>query len=267
MRRAVKSLLRGIIPAALRPGLKTTYRRIRFFGLSGKCPFCRARLRRFLPFGLELPVLAEKQIVGGGFRENALCPVCGSLDRERLVYLYLVNRNNDFSKPCSLLHVAPETQLKKTLMRSSNLRYFTGDLLDSTVMTRMDLTHIPLPTDSFDAIICNHVLEHIPEDYRAMAELYRVLKPGGWAILQVPISLRLESTLEDFSISTPEGRELTFGQRDHVRIYARDYASRLAHAGFQVEVFDWRADSGKFGGPKNLYGLLEGERLYVAGKL
>ncbi len=129
-------------------------------------------------------------------------------------------------------------------------------------MVRMDITDIQFPENSFDAIICNHVLEHVIDDYKAMTELHRVLKPGGWAILQVPISLSLDKTYEDFSITTARGREEAFGQDDHVRIYAKDYASRLEQAGFKVNVFNWDAVAGSFGGSSNKYGLNEDEQIY-----
>ena len=126
--------------------------------------------------------------------------------------------------------------------------------------SQMDLAHIPFPDGTFDAIICNHVLEHIVDDLKAMAELHRVLKPGGWSILQVPISLSLRTTYEDFSIATPKEREEAFGQNDHVRIYGQDYVSRLERAGFKVNVFDWWTEAAGFGGPSNLYGLNQRER-------
>jgi predicted SAM-dependent methyltransferase len=115
-------------------------------------------------------------------------------------------------------------------------------------------------------IICNHVLEHIIDERRAMYELYSILKQGGWAILQVPISVSLESTYEDFSIITPSEREQVFGQADHVRIYARDYTQRLEQVGFAVDIFDWTANNHCFGGQKNKFGLIEDERVYCARK-
>jgi predicted SAM-dependent methyltransferase len=150
--------------------------------------------------------------------------------------------------------------------QQNNLDYVTADLLAPDVMVKMDLTDIPFPDGAFDAIICNHVLEHIIDDRKAMSELYRVLKPSGWAILQVPISLTLESTYEDFSITTEKGREDAFGQGDHVRIYGKDYKTRLQQTGFKVDIFDWTAESTNFGGYKNLFSLIEDERLYVAKK-
>jgi len=267
VRNAIKTALKMAIPAKIQPAVKTAYRKLWYFGFAHKCPFCGSHFREFLPLGLNHRVLREKQVVGGGYRLNSVCPACGSLDRERLLYLYLLHKSDIFTRPCKLLHLAPEEQLEKVLRRCSNIDHVTADLLSPIVMARMDITRIPLPDDSFDVIICCHVLEHIIDDQRAITELYRVLKPGGWAILQVPISPVLEKTFEDYSITTPEGRGEAFGQQDHVRLYARDYEKRLARAGFRVELFSWLAEPEKFGGRKNFFCLIMEEWLYVARKL
>jgi ubiquinone/menaquinone biosynthesis C-methylase UbiE len=104
---------------------------------------------------------------------------------------------------------------------------------------KVDITNIPFEDSVFDVILCNHVLEHIPDDLNAMAELYRVLKSGGWGIFQVPLDNRNNSTYEDFSITTPEARQKAFGQKDHVRIYGKDYPDRLRKVGFDVKTNDF----------------------------
>ncbi len=266
IRDVVKAALKRVIAPRFRPVARAAYRKIRYFGFSYKCPFCGSGLRRLFPFGSAMPVLTQQRVVGGGWRPNSVCPVCGSFDRERLLYLYLLHESDLFTKPVRLLHVAPEERLKRILSRSSNIHYVSADLLALDVMVRMDITRIPLPDASFDVILCNHVLEHIVDDQRALGELLRVLKPGGWSILQVPISLALQATYEDFLVTTPHGREEAFGQNDHVRIYARDYDARLSGAGFQVEVFRWAAKAEKFGGGRNLFSLIVEERIYVARK-
>lgn len=119
---------------------------------------------------------------------------------------------------------------------------------------------------SFDAVICNHVLEHVPDDVAAMAEVFRVLAPGGWAMLQVPFAVKLARTYEDPTIRSPEARREAFGQRDHVRIYGRDYTERLESVGFRVETFRWTEHAASFGGPRNLYGLNPEEQVFVARK-
>jgi SAM-dependent methyltransferase len=253
-------------PAKFRSGLKALYTKLRFAGIRYKCPFCGSRLRTLLPHGWSFPVLREKKVVGAGYRQNSLCPVCGSEDRERLLYLYLVHKTDILRKPQTLLHIAPEERVRSVLVSKTNLDYLTADLYKQNVSLRMDVTDIHFPDGSFDAIICNHVLEHVIDDRKAVLELFRVLRPGGWAILQVPVSLSLNSTYEDSSITTPAAREQAFGQRDHVRIYAEDYAARLAQAGFQVNAFKWTAEAEHFGGARNTFGLIEEESVYLASK-
>jgi SAM-dependent methyltransferase len=266
MKEVIKTFSKILIPAKLQPGLEAIYLRMFYFGFRYQCPICNSRLRTFLPFGFNFPVLEEKKVVAGGYRQNALCPVCGSLDRWRLLYLYLLRKTDIFEKPKKLLHVAPEGKVADILRAKGNIDYLTADISSKDVMVEMDITDIRFPNDSFDAIICNHVLEHVVDDDKAMSELYRTLKPGGWAILQVPISLTLKNTYEDFSITTVTAREEAFGQGDHVRIYAEDYQDRLAQAGFQVNVFKWINEAEDFGGRGNVFGLNEEERVYFVRK-
>jgi SAM-dependent methyltransferase len=242
------------------------WRKLLYWGLRYQCPLCRSSLRTFLPFGARAPVFASLQVVGGGYRPNARCPSCGCLDRERLVYLSLLRVTNAFAQQTRLLHVAPERQLSGILKNQATIDYLTADLHSTQVMVKMDISTIPFPDGHFDGIICNHVLEHVRDDRTAMTELYRVLRPTGWAILQVPISLALDRTYEDFSITTPAGREAAFGQHDHVRIYARDYQDRLEDVGFKVNVFHWTARVHDFGGRRNRFGLNEREAVYLATK-
>ena len=130
---------------------------------------------------------------------------------------------------------------------------------------QMDLTNLAFCNESFDGFLCLHVLEHIPDDRKAMQELYRILKPGGWGILQVPMSLSLDKTYEDFSITSSSEREKVFGQSDHVRIYALDYLDRLAEAGFETKRFNWQEDK-EFDGVNNKYGLLQNESIFIGYK-
>lgn len=245
--------------------LKQIYIKAKFLGLNYQCPFCQSRLKRLKPFGLKFPVLVEKNVIGGGYRLNALCPVCNSLDRERLLYLYLLNKTNVFTDKLKLLHIAPEAGLSRVIKKHSNIDYLTSDINSNTVMVKMDITKIDLPDNSFDVIICNHVLEHIIDDKKAMHELHRVLKLGGWGILQVPISLSISKTFEDSSVVIPEKREEVFGQSDHVRIYALDYVDRLEESGFNVAQFKWWEDE-QFGPPKNKFGLIQDETLFIVTK-
>lgn len=260
----LRALARRVIPLPLRLWLVAGLRRIAYFGVRFQCPFCGGRFRRLLPFGLDLPVLRRAGVVGAGRRDHALCPVCLSSDRERLVYLFLLRRTAVFSQPHILLHVAPERHLQDVLRRSPGSRYVSADLSSPDVMVRMDIAQSPFCDGTFDAIICNHVLEHVPDDRGAMKEILRLLKTGGWALLQVPIGLALWQTVEDPQVRTPEAREAAFGQGDHVRIYAEDYRQRLESVGFQVCVDNFVEQLGEVEALR--YGLDPRERLYVCRK-
>ena len=267
MKKVIKSVIENLTPASVQPQIWRRYNRITNRGDRYECPLCGAHLRTLWPRGLNHPVLTQYDIIGGGYREQASCPVCGSTERERLVWLYISHRTDLIHRPARLLHVAPEPQLGAVLRRLPHLDYLSADLYEEDVMVKMDITDIDYPDASFDAIICNHVLEHIPEDVRAMRELFRVLAPGGWAILQVPLSEKIQTSVEDPAIVTPEDRARVFGQEDHVRIYAKaDYLSRLQAAGFQVIPFIWQEAGPEFGNPDNRYGLMPRETLFVASK-
>lgn len=207
----------------------------RYTGDRFECPFCHGRFAKFLSTGSDFAVLREQEVIGAGVRPNAVCPRCYSEDRERLVYLFLkICRPEVFAYEIKLLHIAPEPELSRVLRAQKNIDYLSGDLDSPRADLRMDITDIPQEDELFDVVICNHVLEHIPSDDKAMRELHRVLKPDGFAILQVPISMRLAQTDEDESVQLPAEREKRFGQCDHVRLYGRDYIERLSRAGFTV---------------------------------
>lgn len=184
-----------------------------------ECPCCGRCFRRFLYFG-HPP------------RRNALCPHCDALERHRLLWLYLEQRPALLQQARYLLHVAPEPRLSANLRRFAHLMPITIDLDQAGVDTYCDLQRLPFATNSFDAILCLHVLEHVPDDQQAMQELYRVLKVGGWTILQVPI--HRQTTFEDPRVQSPAERLRLFGQADHVRVYGLDYYKRLERAGFAV---------------------------------
>ena len=201
-------------------------------GNSYSCSVCNHSFSKFLPAGLKYSVLQKMKIVGGGYRKNVECPYCGSLDRERLVDIFLKSRSL-LQPEMQLLHIAPEKNIQK-MIRQKHVNAVFADLDSPLADVRMNIQQIQFPNNFFDAIICNHVLEHIPDDGLAMKELFRVLKPGGWAILQVPYSPLLQQSLEDPSVILPKDRIKVFGQSDHVRIYGLDYPSRLRSAGFVV---------------------------------
>jgi len=174
--------------------------------------------------------------------ENRLCWRCGSLERDRLLWLFLDSRPQLLADRPRLLHVAPERSLRERL-RTSASQYLGGDLDAAFADRRIDVTALEFGDDAFDAVVCNHVLEHVPDDRRAMRELRRVLRPGGWAVLLVPDVDRSE-TLEDPSVTDRAERERLFGQVDHVRRYGWDYLDRLLEAGLQPEVVDMEAELG-----------------------
>lgn len=238
----LKGLFKVLIPVRFRYGLKIFIRKIPYYGHKFYCPVCQSKTRIQKPLGFNFPVIKEKQIVGAGVR-LAMCPICESSDRIRLLFLFFKYKTDLFKKPQKLLHFAPEPALEEIFKQQSHIDYLTADLYRENVMEKIDITSISHPENSFDAIVCNHVLEHIPDDTRAMHELYRVLKPGGWAILQVPFSKILDTTFEDPSIITEKERELTFGQKDHVRIYGKDYPDKLRKSGFKVQEYQWTKGS------------------------
>ena len=262
--RHLQSLLKQITPKKYHTQLIDLYIKYKHFGFKFKCPFCGGHFRKLLPAGLDLQILKEKKVVGGGYRSNGHCPHCYSSDRERLIYLYLENKTNLFYENLKILHVAPEKNLQKFFMTLANIDYISADLDSPLAMVNMDITKIQYENNYFDIIICNHVLEHIPNDRQAMSELYRVLKPGGWSILQVPISLSLDRTYEDPTVTASDEREKKFGQSDHVRIYAKDYKDRLESVGFTVEVYSFGKELGD--STMHKYALLKDEDIYLASK-
>jgi len=247
VRRLIPKKIYHVMVSAYLSMIKYPYLII-YSGNRVKCPFCKHSFRKFLPDGWKLPV--AKHIIGGGYRKNVICPFCRSTDRERLVYLYL-KKNNLVGRKLRLLHVAPEKNLQEFL--KNRTRYTSVDLDSPRAKVKMDITDIRYPDNTFDAVICNHVLEHVPDDKKAMQELRRVLKPGGWAIIQVPLSSKLAKTLEKPSVKSPEQRKKVYGQADHVRLYGRDYRKRLEEAGFGVSLKH-------ISNPK--FGLNEQEKIY-----
>lgn len=163
-----------------------------------------------------------------------MCPCCDSLDRHRMLWLYLHNRTSIFRDRLKVLHFAPEPAIQKRLRASPNLEYTSADLDSPLAMVSLDITDMPYAENTFDVVLCSHVLEHILDDRKAMSELYRILRPEGWALLLVPFDAARSETFEDPNVVDPKERERLFGQFDHVRVYGRDFKDRLEHAGFTV---------------------------------
>lgn len=186
------------------------------------CPICGGRYRRFLPFGLD-------------GRRNARCPGCGSLERHRFLWLWLRNEFGLLRRRARVLHVAPEPCVRDALAGNPALRYVSVDMFDPAADRTADLTALPFASGAFQIAICSHVLEHVMDDRAAMAELHRVLAPGGRAAVMVPVDMKRVSTFEDSAIDTAAGRSAAFGHPYHVRICGADYPDRLRAAGFVVD--------------------------------
>ena len=195
-------------------------------------------------------------------RPNALCWRCGSHERHRAQWLLFQRRPELLRDARSLLHVSPEWCLREHLARLPGLRYVTTDLDPAQdADLRLDLTALDLPDDAFDAVICSHVLEHVPDDGAAMRELRRVTAAGGWCLVMVPLALDRATTYEDPAITSPEDRRRAFLQADHVRLYAPDIAGRLRGAGFGVDVIDLHAELGPAGAAR--HGLLASDLVFL----
>jgi len=183
--------------------------------------------KSFLPYGY------------GNQRNNVLSPSTLSLERHRLLWLYLKNETDFFTAKKKVLHFAPEQAFYKRFRKMTNLDYTTTDLNSPLADVKADICDLPFEDSEYDVILCNHVLEHIPDDTKAMHELYRVLKPGGMGIFQIPQDLTRSVTFEDDSITDRKERAKIFGQYDHVRVYGRDYFEKLRSIGFKVEEVDY----------------------------
>ena len=185
--------------------------------------------RKFLPYGY------------GKQRENALSPSTLSLERHRLMWLFLKDNTNFFTaaKKLKVLHIAPEQCFLDIFRKQQNLNYITSDLESPIADVKADICDLPFKENEFDIVFCNHVLEHISNDTKAMQELYRVLKPGGFGIFQIPQDLSKAITFEDNTITDRKERAKLFGQYDHVRVYGRDYFDKLRSIGFKVDEVDY----------------------------
>lgn len=219
------------------------------------CPICGARYRKFMPYGYVHS------------RANALCPNCLSLERHRLLWLWLRRETDLFESFPQLLHIAPEVSLMRPLRRHFAThpgRYVTADLESPLAELHFDVQAIPLADESFDVLICNHLLEHVADDRLALREFRRILRPGGWGVLLSPVELDRAVTFEDDTITDPDERTRIFGQYDHRRIYGTDYAARLREAGFAVEEIDYAA---RLGETLRQHHALPEDRIYLVRRM
>ncbi|WP_298346169.1 class I SAM-dependent methyltransferase [uncultured Algibacter sp.] len=229
MKRFFKLIL-NTIPRPLLIRLSYIVRPILAFFLRGNKftdPIDGKSFKTFLPYGY------------GTQRTNVLSPSTLSLERHRLLWFYLQNETNFFSEKLKVLHFAPEQAFYKRFKKLDNLNYVTTDLNSPLADVKADICNLPFKDNEFDVIFCNHVLEHIPDDTKAMKELYRILKPSGWGIFQIPQDLNRKTTFEDNTITDKKERAKIFGQYDHVRVYGLDYFDKLRSIGFRVEEVDY----------------------------
>lgn len=228
-----------------------------YVGRGKECPLCGCRRRKFLPYGYVTQ------------RDNALCPNCLALERHRTLWLWLL-RESDIGRGAMalprLLHVAPEVALMRKFHKiyaAQPADYVTADLESPLADLHFDIQHIPLEDESFDVVICNHIMEHVEDDRLAMREILRIMRKGGWGVILSPVDLQRDKTFEDDTITDEAERTRIFGQYDHRRIYGRDYAERLREAGFEVYECDYaNLIPAK---EKQLYALTD-EPLYIVRK-
>lgn len=231
-----------------------TFAPILYRGNNVECPVCEKKFSKFLSYGSNV-----------AHRENVLCPYDLTLERHRLMYLYLKQESNFFTaENLSVLHMAPEQCFIDRFKKQKNLTYLTADIESPIADLHFDLHEIPLEDNRFDVVFCNHVMEHVEDPIQCMKELYRVMKKGAWAIMQVPQDFTRDKTYEDANIIDPKEREQHFWQKDHLRLFGKDYPQWLEKAGFRVEEFDLNKHFDK--NIINRFRLLQGEILYIAKK-
>jgi SAM-dependent methyltransferase len=260
--RVVRNTVRSV-PQPVRFGARKLF----YGGGSSVCPMCGNSVRTWLTHGNRAEVLYRRKVVGGMRRDHDECPICRSADRVRLMMLYLRDVLHVGERPLKVMHVAPDFGLHLWLRGRSQIDYVPTDLdlwryRHMTDVVQADLTDLPFEAETFDVVICSHVLEHVPDDRKAMSEIRRVLKSGGSALLMAPMATDGAGTDEDPGVEDPGERDRRFGQWDHVRLYAPDdFAARLAGVGFDVRVFTGFDD---FPAEAERLSLNPAERLFVA---
>lgn len=256
MRRKVMSSIETVLPAKAWDHIRKTVGKLRgwiYAGSNYECPCCGGRFRRMIPWDPSDPL-----------DDNMVCPSCRSQSRHRLLLTYLERETDIFTSETRLLHFAPESFLMDRFREYRNIEYITADLSMARVSAKLDITSLPFRSDSFNALICNHVLEHVTDDRGAIRELSRVLRPGGWAVIMVPMDCSRAETFEDPSITDPEKRMEAFGQSDHVRIYGKDFIHRLRSGSWRVEQLNYAEELDP--GLRKRLALMQEECIYTASK-
>lgn len=236
-------LLKRYLPADIARLFKWTELRINKLIYSGNtflCPYCSQTYRLFKSGGITNQLIEKMDIIGAGIRQNMVCPGCGSTDRDRLLYAYF-DHEFKFLRPKKLLHIAPEPCLNSYFKNIVSISYVFGakfheGLYYPKELEIINLEHLQYADNTFDWVVCNHVLEHVEDEFQSLAEILRVLTPGGKAVLQVPWSPKLEITFEDPTYVTESDRLKHYGQDDHLRLFGKDYPGRIAKAGFKVSI-------------------------------
>ncbi|MCB0221330.1 MAG: methyltransferase domain-containing protein [Chrysiogenetes bacterium] len=243
--------IRALLPQPLERPLRRAYWRLRTLSMWGRqrsCTCCGLGFRAFLPGGDSL-------------RPDARCPACGALERHRLLARYLETQTDLLRGEFRVLHLAPEPAISLVLERNRSLDVVRADLQSAWADHHVDVTDLPFESNSFDVVLCLHLLEHIEDEAAALRELLRVMKPGGWGVIHSPVEWAREYTYEDSTITSADERLKAFGQSDHVRIYGADYPERLRAAGFEVSVCPYAEQLGEAAVEK--FGLEPGERLVL----
>jgi SAM-dependent methyltransferase len=229
-RLAARRLVHGLLPHDRKADLRRFYNFATWWIYAGRgvsCNCCDRQFRRFRAWTYH-----------DGHR-GLMCPRCGSLGRLRVDWLYLTEHTDLQERRQRLLHIAPEVALQIPLRRLPELQYLSADYDSKLAMEQMDVTDISYSDGSFDAIICNHVLQHVDDDEKAMRELFRVLAPGGWALIQSPVDRSLAQTVETAGRAGHGDPMLAKSDDVHLRSYGTDYVARLERAGFHVTVSDF----------------------------
>lgn len=200
------------------------------------CIVCKNKPNKFLPSGTKEEIFKKHHIIGGGYRENNICPCCEVDDRMRWFYYLLQKKLNILTASGRLLHFAPERAIYDYIKQNENIDYYTCDIVPGRAMHVVDITDIPFRENTFDYIISNHIIEHIKDEEKAVSEIKRVLKPNGKWLFSFPICTDM-NTYENDEIISPEDKLEAYGQEDHVRLYGVDYKERFENYGLKIEVF------------------------------
>jgi len=261
-------LIKSYIPKPIIGIIYKYLRFLRLFFYKGNnffCPICKFKASKFLSYGKDYEAIKKFKIIGMGFRKNAICPNCFSKDRERLFYLFLQKLISEKSINYSskILHFSPESSLERNFFRKNFSNYFTADIIKNKYDFIIDLQNFNFEEKNFDLVICNHVLEHIEDDNIALENIYSILKPGGLAILQTPLSKIIDEDYTNPSVKTDNDRLNFYGQEDHVRIYSKkSLIQKIKKVGFKINILQFE----DFFLQNESFGLIKDEEILFAKK-